>query len=135
MKRRRARVIALILGGLFLLLLVVVLFGGMGRPVRNPGLALQFLGFTNVAGSWFAQMAVTNSSSQQHFVEKAGKMVSFSGWASVRGQAVNLSTNGAVNWPGIIVAESSARFRVSFPEGVEQWQVRAWGYPSSWLTR
>lgn len=117
MKRRGARVIALILGGLFLLLLVVVLFGGMGRPVRNPGLALQFLGFTNVAGTWFAQMAVTNSSSQQHFVEKAGKMVSFSEWAGVRGQTVNLSTNAAVNWPGIIVAESSACSRKELSNG------------------
>lgn len=113
------------IAGIVLLLVTFVVVSKSGSPTttENPGLKLQFAGFTNISSQWYAQMVLTNQSGDMHFVSTSGSIPEYWGEAVTPTGTNELHAIHFTGGPADLPAQGSSDFRVKFPKHTESWQI------------
>ena len=124
MSRRRKWLVVIGASAVLLLLAFAVESKISSRsPTANPGLALQFAGFTNINRQWYAQMVLTNQSGDMHFVSFSGGIPVYWGEAVTSAGTNVLRGIRFTAGPADLPAQQSRNFRVEFPKHTESWQI------------
>ena len=122
MSRRRKRLVAIavLLLGLPLAAIVRAQFGSHS-PTANPGVALQFVGFTNVEGKWSAQMVLTNRSGHLQFVHALGDDPDYWGRAKVPNATYPLTGDHFGVLEHDLALLEGRDFLVNLPKHTQSW--------------
>jgi hypothetical protein len=132
---RKWAVAAGILGLLLLVAFIIVSKLGSLSPIENPGLKLQFAGFTNINRQWYAQMVLTNQSGQMHFVNAWSSTPKYHGEAVSPTATNELRGLGFSGVPTDVAAQKDRSFLVEFPKRTESWQIAVYCYRSDPFSR